>query len=646
MASRRLLHMTPIKETLESGSSSADTELSQGKARPRPESPHLRADAVSLELPVKVHGSLISNAVAGAAPQAQPFEEQTTTMIVFPQGGVLKMSTPVSAGQVMVLTSLKSRQDSICRVLKVRAYAKAQSYVEVEFTSPQPGYWGVYFPSDGPAVSRTAPPEPPVVSKVPAEAPPAPPANSAENKVQEVSWAPASSPRAPAAMQPELAVRAESPQPAAVPPPPPPKLKPPLSSFVSIGSKEDVELAASSTGTRRTSSLAESSAKRLGGADTDISDAIDALIAPSIPAARAPSSAEPAKSTRTAAPAAADAARERPASAFGSQMSAAESAPPAPKQMFGVMLDSALPADGKASQGNGSKIWIPIAIAALLAVAAGGAYYFRSRSAASAAALTPAASAVPAPTAQPAVVQNPVAPSPVASVGAGQQIPDQAATALQRPEVAPASGASSDFKAEEKLRAPEHAAKAHESEPLAPRHEASASIRASQSAAPAPSHPIVAIPSAFGALNTRPVVSHHANAISVGAAPALEPGGSPAMANGSLSSIAAPPPNLPAPSPPAPTGPIRVGGNILPPKLVSSVLPVYPPIAQQAGVTGAVVVDTTIGKDGRIAKMKVISGPELLRQSALNALRQWKYEPSKLNGQPISVEMVISIQFH
>lgn len=118
------------------------------------------------------------------------------------------------------------------------------------------------------------------------------------------------------------------------------------------------------------------------------------------------------------------------------------------------------------------------------------------------------------------------------------------------------------------------------------------------------------------------------------------------MPNGSLSGIAPAAPNIPAPPKPVSTAPIRVGGKVQAPRLVSSVLPVYPQIAQQANVTGTVVIDTTIDKDGRVAKTRVISGPELLRGAALSALHQWKYEPSTLNGQPISVQMIVSIQFH
>jgi protein TonB len=54
------------------------------------------------------------------------------------------------------------------------------------------------------------------------------------------------------------------------------------------------------------------------------------------------------------------------------------------------------------------------------------------------------------------------------------------------------------------------------------------------------------------------------------------------------------------------------------------------------------VVDTT----GKVASMKVVSGPPMLRQAALDALRQWRYEPSMLNGEPVSVQMIVTIQFH
>ena len=141
--------MAPLtKDSVEAASPVASTPVVQTGAQSKPTS-SLRADALSLEVAVKVHGSRVIEVARGTAPRTEPFEEQTVTMIVFPQGAVLRMATLVNVSQMLVLTNIKTKQDSICRVLKVRPNANQGSYVEVEFTHRQPGYWGVQFPSEG-----------------------------------------------------------------------------------------------------------------------------------------------------------------------------------------------------------------------------------------------------------------------------------------------------------------------------------------------------------------------------------------------------------------------------------------------------------------------------------------------------------------
>ncbi len=71
----------------------------------------------------------------------------------------------------------------------------------------------------------------------------------------------------------------------------------------------------------------------------------------------------------------------------------------------------------------------------------------------------------------------------------------------------------------------------------------------------------------------------------------------------------------------------------------------YPSVAKNAHVQGDVVVDTQIDKNGNVARMKVTSGPMMLRQAALDAVRKWKYEPSTLDGQPVTVEMLVTVKF-
>ncbi len=631
--------MTPIKESAEVPSAPAASESSQTKARPKTESPHLRADAVSLDVPVKAHGSLLPSVSPGAGPggigQAQPFEEQTSTMIVFPQGSVLKMSTAVSAGQVMVLTNLKSRQDAICRVVKVRAYGAGQSYVEIEFTSPQPGYWGVYFPSDGPDVARMPQQQqqPRADPMTAAQDSPAPSATSVPPAATQAIEQPILQSSSPAPMVVPPPAKPAEPAPVSagvqqspvVPPRPPVAAKLPESSFASIGTKEDVLASAEATREPRASLSTDASAKHSPIADREIGEAIDALIAPA-----AKTIVMPRAEARESGAAATLAAKPMEA-----HKSAAETRLPAPKQMFGVTLDSATPEAEKPSREGGSKLWIGVGIAAVIAIAAGAAYYFRFLPASSRNLSTaPAAASVSAPAAQPSDAQLSLTQTPAGNVAAAQAASDQAASqpaAMQSPDVASAetrSGAAdrSSFAAVDS----------------SPRRRDLDSKRE----IPAKPQPNVAIPSAFGVLNTRPVVASHAGTASAGAAPALNASAGPIEPNGSLPAIAPPPPSAPAAPKPVSNAPVRVGGKVLPPRLVSSVLPMYPQIAQQANVTGTVVIDTTVDKQGNVAKMKVISGPELLRAAALSALRQWKYEPSRLDGQPISVEMVVSIRFH
>jgi protein TonB len=138
--------MTPSKETVEVPSPAAKTAAPAAQAKP--DLNKMRADAVSLDVPVRVHGSRVTEVVRGVTPHTEPFEEEASTMIVFPHGGVVRMVTVVSVGQMLVLTNLRTNQDAICRAVKVRAYSNSQAYVEVEFTHRQPGYWGVHFPTD------------------------------------------------------------------------------------------------------------------------------------------------------------------------------------------------------------------------------------------------------------------------------------------------------------------------------------------------------------------------------------------------------------------------------------------------------------------------------------------------------------------
>ena len=104
-----------------------------------------------------------------------------------------------------------------------------------------------------------------------------------------------------------------------------------------------------------------------------------------------------------------------------------------------------------------------------------------------------------------------------------------------------------------------------------------------------------------------------------------------------LTSHAAPTP-IPA-SPP-------VGGQVQPARLLKSVPPVYPQIARSSRAGGDVTVDALIDADGNVTNLKVVSGPPILRQAAMEAIKQWKYDPARLNGRPVAIHLTSTVRFH
>ena len=115
------------------------------------------------------------------------------------------------------------------------------------------------------------------------------------------------------------------------------------------------------------------------------------------------------------------------------------------------------------------------------------------------------------------------------------------------------------------------------------------------------------------------------------------------LATGSYATTAVPP--TPAAAVPAANPAVRAGSDFQGPKLVSSTIPVYPPFARAQGQEGMVVIDALIDASGRVTEAKVVSGPFLLQQAALDAVRQWKYQPARLNGQPVANHQTINLAF-
>jgi periplasmic protein TonB len=99
--------------------------------------------------------------------------------------------------------------------------------------------------------------------------------------------------------------------------------------------------------------------------------------------------------------------------------------------------------------------------------------------------------------------------------------------------------------------------------------------------------------------------------------------------------------------PPAKEGPkrIQLGGQLEEAKLVHFVQPDYPSLARYARLTGIVMLHAVIGEDGTVRELQAVSGPPLLAHAAIEAVKQWRYQPTLLNGEPYEVDTVISVVF-
>lgn len=600
----RSYYMTPTKETLEVPNATKDTTIPKVNANASASAGHLRADAVSLDVPVKVHGTRVIEAARGAVPQTEPFEETTSTMIVFPLGAVVKMETAVVGGQMVVVTNLKSGHDAICRIVKVRPYAQKHCYVEIEFTHRQPGYWGVHFASDSPADASLI-----GASSAAGNAQAAPTVSlgmkiekghdaDGDEKVWEIAGnslpklgsigvvnvpaAPLPAPSAASVAAPAAAVR-------------PGKSE---SIFAPIGSQEEVQAAASATTAfgvdsfTRSERGAQAGGKNGHSATAEISESL-ALAAESGHALSQPAHVAP-FGRFAAATNLGNVVAESIRESATSYIEARKQRPKLSPMVLGV--------------------------AALLVTVVGGVLFFY---------LGPFTSAGSAP----------AATAPVSSPVAANNLATASAVATAKMAVPPAAAViATNLPVRAAERAPEKVSKAPVKEtppPAAPVQEAA------QPAAPVHVKPAPKVPDMFGALNAHPVSPQRESDLAgAQAAPSIDATG----ASGPLKAL----PSSIAPLSPlgVTSAPVQSGSLLKPPKLVSSVLPVYPQIAQSAGVDGDVVIQASLDQNGNVAAAKALAGPLMLRQAAIDAVRRWKYEPALLDGKPVPTEMTVRIRFH
>jgi protein TonB len=121
------------------------------------------------------------------------------------------------------------------------------------------------------------------------------------------------------------------------------------------------------------------------------------------------------------------------------------------------------------------------------------------------------------------------------------------------------------------------------------------------------------------------------------------PGGQIGGIVGGMPSVAAP--VVAAPAAEGPKRPVRIGGNVRPPRLIYGPAAVYPILASQSHVHGMVVIDAIIDEHGNVVEEKAVSGHPLLLQAALKAVSLRKYEPTILDGEPTPVNLRVEVNF-
>jgi TonB family protein len=251
---------------------------------------------------------------------------------------------------------------------------------------------------------------------------------------------------------------------------------------------------------------------------------------------------------------------------------------------------------------------IGLAAAAVIVVVGGLSYYMMHKPAlpASPAETQSAQTANPAPS-----NSQPAAPV-VTATGSVAQPPAETLRRPDKPSARPAAPAPQARREEAQVKHEEAPVKHEEPEPQ-PRHEETVALSAAPSRIPAARE----------------------NASSDGATPSVALGNVPA--SGNISNLA---------SPVGASTPSMVAQSELEPvSVIKRVSPIYPPVARQRMISGSVVVEAIVDKQGKIADMKLVSGPPIFRDAAFDAVKQWQFKPAKLNGQPIEQPTKIRLDF-
>jgi protein TonB len=675
-----------------------------------------KAQPVALEVPVTVNGAC----TVGGSDKREPFSETTQTVLVFGNGAVIRLASTVTPGQLLFLTNEKTKKEVVCQVLKSKTYSNVSGYVELEFTEPMAGFWGVRFAGDA-APRAIAPPAAPVAAK-PAVAstavttPPSPIAPKTQPPAQASLPKPPESlplPTPPTAKTETITTSAAKPEvrpsgnaPSAermampaLPKPPAlpsswgggatsssraPDRKPPApaapkapSAPTSAPHASTQQMQASSEALKRESARLQEQLSAMlfnpqgtgtappSGASKpatgDPAAKIIEMAKPQPPAARV---APPGKSAVQGLGSSLDAGEVKipswleplarnAATPAHNEVAAREQAPHPEEVIEFEVQDVSAPATAKeialvepteppldvlatseisarpqhyGSAKNNKMILIGGIAAGLLLLVAGGTWYARHSSSSPAQAVTASTlpAAAPGATATPPIGKT-AADASASSAGNFPSAATNSSPAVSTQSSTPAAQplrAASDKNAVAELSAYKRLAEPQPQPALQPQPKKS-SLGEVRLAAPA--------------VTRRPTTAESGPAELAPALSATQvaPGGD--ALGGALVVAGVKQPSAPSAPP--------VGGDVKQAKLLSSIQPIYPVLAKTQHIEGNVRIDALVDENGRVSSAKVVSGPTLLHQAALDALRQWKYQPATLDGKAVPMHLTVTLQF-
>lgn len=540
------------------------------------------ATPVALEVAVNVTGAR----PAQSSGQRDLFSEDTSTVLVFENGAVIRLAAAVVTGQLLFVTEKKANAEVVCQVVRKRSFRPTECYVELEFTEQVPNFWGVELPA------KT---DPPVHSEA------AQMVESSETAEEDVARVP--EPEQPE--EPEVPVKEVE------------NLKHEVDAL-----REQVKaLLQAKAEAAKVEAAREDAAKRAEAAAVEVSR-ISVPGAGQMAAPPADEKAPEIASGATAQPAASAAAPPMirmtlPTTAAANQGGAKEGSEIDP--LDGLLPKPALDFSGISHIGTARvsqslyDIYKPVrvgigkfpiaAISTLvLAIFLAGAWRMDwvrlpwlgrySARKANAHSIVPGGSGK----LKSGVAHGaPPATSSAASAGVPGTVNANAAgktAAAGNSDLSPA-GAAETSNASENAEAP-------------------ATAKAVKSNAPA-------------------AAAKHGD----GKASAVAVSRSKPTPNATPSASAQPVAPEPAAS----------DATLIPPKLLKSVAPVYPPEAMENYITGDVRVDAVVGPDGKISAMKILTGPAPLRQAAMDALKQYEYTPATQGGKPVSAHVTATVKF-